>query len=214
MSNLKYLLSSLLLLLLVSCSSTKENGGGGTETGDPGATAELKSGLIAGKTVLDKSSNITIEDVTLWLDDNSNQKSYSRENGDFLIENLSLGEHVIYAQWKKDDIILMGKSDTFQLGIVTSHQKPFIYLGQSIVLTEPASLIGMIANNDSSELKLKLKNSIFQTAVMSNGSFELINVPAGSYTLEISSGNKIVYSQEIEFMSGETLDLGLITLNP
>lgn len=209
MSIKKYLLFSLLLALFVACSGNKENGGG-TETGDPGATAELKSGLISGKTVLDESSNISVENVTLWLDDKDDKKSYSGDQGEFLFQDLSVGEHVIYAQWKNEGIFLMGKSEVFEVGVASTHQRPFIYLGQSIILTAPASLKGMIA--DGGATIVKLKNSIFQTKVLSNGTFEMENLPAGAYLLEIFSGNKVVNSQEIELTSGETLDLGIISL--
>lgn len=205
----KYLLFSLLLSLFVACSGNKENGGG-TETGDPGAIAELKSGLISGKTVLDESSNISVENVTLWLDDKDDKKSYSGDQGEFLFQDLSIGEHVIYAQWKSESILLMGKSDVFEVGVATTHQRPFIYLGQSIILSAPASLKGLIA--DSSATVVKLKNSIFQTKVLSNGAFEMENLPAGGYVLEFINDNKVISSQEIELISGESLDLGVVSI--
>lgn len=209
---LKFLIQFCLLIILIAGCESNGKEGGGTETGDPGASAEITKGLIGGKTVLDKNSNISVENVTLWIDDNGSQKIFSRENGNFLIENLSLGEHTIYARWKENDILLMGKSEVFEIGIPKKLQKPFIYLGQSIILTDPANVTGMVVSN-SLDVTVMLNKTIFKTKVSSNGVFELNEIPAGTYILEFLQGNRKIFSQEIELNSGETLDLGLIDLN-
>lgn len=213
MSLNKIILYSLMVLFFIGCASNgKEGGGGGTETGDPGASAGPISGLISGKTVLDKNSNITIENVTLWLDDDASKKSYSIEEGKYLIENLSSGKHEIYARWKNDDILLVGKSEVFEIGEIKGFQKPFIYLGQNIILTNPAQLTGLIVS-DSLNLTVSLNNSIFKTKVLSNGVFEINELPAGLFLMEIKQFSKVIFSKEIELVGGETLDLGLLNLD-
>ena len=214
MSLKKILQFSFLVLIFISCSSTKENGGGGTETGDPGATENLKGGLIGGSTVLDSNSRIALKEASVWVDNEPSKKVTSGENGDYLINNLSYGEHTVYAKWTEDGVLLMGKSETFEIGNLNGDQKPFIYLGKNIILSDPANLTGMISNTNLSNPKVSLLNTIFTGTVQSNGVIQLKEVPAGSYTLEITSGGRVVYSKEVELIAGETFDLGIISVAP
>ena len=203
------------LFVFIGCSSNGTKGGG-TETGDPGAIDTDLGGLIGGKAILDKQGNISLQNVVIWTDENYDKRIRTDNLGEYLVSELSPGEHIVYAKWKVNGLLLMGKSDVIEIGSPKSNQKPFIYLGQSILMSEPAQIKGMIINyvqNTGSEgLQVRLRKTIFKTTVQMNGVFELSNVPEGTYTIEIFRGLNTILVKEIELKSGETLDLGLLSV--
>jgi len=209
------LLFILVIFLGTSCTSDTTKGGG-TETGDPGAIETNNGGLIGGKAVLDTQGVISLENAVVWSDDKIEKQSRTNNSGDYTITNLSEGKYVVYAKWKYNGILLMGRSEEIDIGNPKSSQKPYIYLGQSILMSEPAQLQGMIINHipsaSTKKMQVRLRKTIFNSNVQNNGVIELNDVPAGKYTLEILLGFSVVYVKEIELKSGETLDLGLLNV--
>ncbi len=203
------------LFIFFGCSSNGTKGGG-TETGDPGATDTSLGGLIGGKAILDKQGNISLENAVIWTDESYIDRIRTDNFGDFVISDLPEGNHIVYAKWKSNNIFLMGRSDVIEIGSPKSNQKPYIFLGQSILMTEPAQMKGIViypVRVPGFEVaQVRLRKTIFKALVQNNGVFDLMDVPAGTYTMEILLGSNIVLVKEVELKSGETLDLGLLNV--